>query len=119
MEVLSAVFQEYQDLRGMNPKPAVQSVERLIEVVGDLPIDQYTRSHAKEFLQSYSKQKTSTRRRRLQCLTAIMNYAYYEYDIDKRNPFARIIIKDEGKDATPREPFTGDELEKLYRDCLP
>ncbi len=63
MEVLSAVFQEYQDLRGMNPKPAVQSVERLIEVVGDLPIDQYTRSHAKAFLQSYRKQKTSTRRR--------------------------------------------------------
>ena len=104
MQNLSAVFQEYQDLKDISPKPSEQSVRRLIEVVGDLPIDQYTRSHAKEFLQSYSKQKTSTRRRRLQCLTAILNYAYYEYDIDKRNPFARIIIKGEGKDATPREP---------------
>ena len=118
MEVLSAVFQEYQDLKDISPKPSEQSVRRLIEVVGDLPIDQYTRSHAKAFLQSYRKQKTSTRRRRLNSITAILNYAYYEYDIDKRNPFARIIIKDEGKDATPREPFSVEELEKLYSDSL-
>ena len=86
----------------MNSKPSEQSVKRLIEVVGDLPIDQYTRSHAKEFLQSYSNQKISTQRRRLQCLAAIMNYAFYEYDIDKRNPFARIIIKGEGREPSPQ-----------------
>ena len=118
MQTLSAVYQEYQDLREMNPKPSEQSVKRLIEVVGDLPIDQYTRSHAKEFLQSYSNQKTSTQRRRLQCLAAIMNYAFYEYGIDKRNPFARIIIKGEGRDVTTRQPFSKDELKTLYRECL-
>ncbi|MCH2096143.1 MAG: hypothetical protein MK160_13670, partial [Rhodobacteraceae bacterium] len=42
------VYQEYQNLREMNPKPSEQSVKRLIEVVGDLPIDQYTRSQAQE-----------------------------------------------------------------------
>jgi hypothetical protein len=94
MLVLSEVFDEFLDLKEINPKPSEQSVRRLIEVAGDLPVDQYTRSHAKAFLASYHEQKTSTRRRRLQCLTSILNFAYWEYDIDKRNPFSRIIITD-------------------------
>ncbi len=118
MALLSEVYREFLDLKEINPKPSEQSVKRLIRVVGDLPVDQYTRSHAKAFLASYEGQKTSTRRRRLQCLTSIMNFAYWEYDIDKRNPFARIIIKGEGKDATPREPFSVVELKTLYKQSL-
>ena len=118
MAVFSEVYQEYLYLKDINPKPSEQSVKRLIEVVGDLPVDQYTRDHAKAFLASYSGQKTGTRRRRLQCITAILNFAYYEYDIDKRNPFARIIIKGEGKDVTPRQPFSVAELKSLYRQSL-
>ncbi|MBT5822318.1 MAG: tyrosine-type recombinase/integrase [Rhodobacteraceae bacterium] len=118
MLVLSEVFDEFLDLKEINPKPSEQSVRRLIEVAGDLPVDQYTRSHAKAFLASYHEQKTSTRRRRLQCLTSILNFAYWEYDIDKRNPFSRIIIKGEGKDVTSREPFSVAELKKLYSASL-
>lgn len=118
MALLSEVYREFLELKEINPKPSEQSVKRLIRVVGDLPVDQYTRSHAKAFLASYEGQKTSTRRRRLQCLTSIMNFAYWEYDIDKRNPFARIIIKGEGKDATPREPFSVAELKTLYKQAL-
>ena len=113
MTVLSEVFREFLYLKDINPKPSEQSVRRLIEVVGDLPVDQYTREHAKAFLASYSRQKTSTQRRRLQCLTSILNFAYWEYDIDKRNPFARVIIRGEGKDATKPEPFSVAELETL------
>lgn len=118
MVLLSEVFQEFLDLKEINPKPSEQSIKRLIRVVGDLPVDQYTRSHAKAFLASYEGQKTSTRRRRLQCLTSIINFAYWEYDIDKRNPFSRIIIKGEGKDATPREPFSVVELKTLYKQSI-
>ncbi|MDG1085279.1 MAG: integrase [Planktotalea sp.] len=118
MLVLSEVFDEFLDLKEINPKPSEQSVRRLIEVAGDLPVDQYTRSHAKAFLAFYHEQKTSTRRRRLQCLTSILNFAYWEYDIDKRNPFSRIIIKGEGKDVTSREPFSVAELKKLYSASL-
>ena len=50
----------------------------------------------KAFIASYSEYaKTATVRRRLHCISAILNYAYYEYDIEKRNPFARVIIKGE------------------------
>ncbi|EET49308.1 tyrosine-type recombinase/integrase [Thalassobium sp. R2A62] len=118
MVVLSEVFGEFLDLKEINPKPSEQSVRRLIEVAGDLPVDQYARSHAKAFLASYSEQKTSTRRRRLQCLSSILNFAYWEYDIDKSNPFSRVIIKGEGKDATSREPFSVVELKKLYSASL-
>ena len=61
VQPLSAVCQDYQDRKDINPKRSEQYFRRIVEVVGDLPIDQYTRSHAKEFLQFYSKQKTSTR----------------------------------------------------------
>ena len=118
MALLSEIYREYLDLKEINPKPSEQSVRRLIEVAGDLPVDQYIRSHAKAFLASYEGQKTSTRRRRLQCLTSILNFAYWEYDIDKRNPFSRIIIKGEGKDVTSREPFSVAELKKLYSASL-
>ena len=118
MERLKTVFQEYQELKGITSQASEQAVSRLIALAGNLPVDQYTRQHAKEFLESYGKQKTGTRRRRLGSITAVLNYAYYEYDIDKRNPFSRMIIKDEGKDATPREPFTKQELKTLYKDAL-
>lgn len=38
--------------------------------------------------------------------------------LNKRNPFARILIRGEGKDATPREVFSVVELKKLYSASL-
>ena len=61
MQPLSAVLQVYQGRKDISPKRSEQYFRRLVEVIVDLPVDQYTRSHAKEFLQSYSRQKTSTR----------------------------------------------------------
>ena len=58
MTVLSEVFREFLYLKDINAKPSEQSVRRLIEVVGDLPIEDYTRENAKAFLASYSGQKT-------------------------------------------------------------
>ena len=48
----------------------------------------------------------------------MFNYAIYELDLPHRNPFARIIIKGEGKDTIPREPFSVAELKKLYSASL-
>ena len=115
MPNLSTVASEYLDLKEINPKPTEQSVKRLIEVAGDRHVAEYDRSHAKAFIASYSEYaKTATVRRRLQCISAILNYAYYEYDIEKRNPFARVIIKGEGKDSVSRQPFSVAELKQLY-----
>ncbi|MCH2168681.1 MAG: integrase, partial [Oceanicola sp.] len=60
MERLRTVAKEYQELKGVDPQTSDHAVSRLIAVAGNLPVDQYTRQHAKEFLDSYRKQKTST-----------------------------------------------------------
>ena len=58
--------------------------------------------------------KTATIRRRINCLSAILNYAYAELDVDKRNPFSRLFIKGEDQDAHRRGTFTLEQLRQGY-----
>jgi len=62
--------------------------------------------------------KTATIRRRINCISAILNYAYAELDVDKRNPFNRLFIKGEGQDAHKRGTFTLDQLKRGYDHAL-
>ena len=62
--------------------------------------------------------RTATIRRRINCISAIPNYAYAELDVDKRNPFNRMFIKGEGQDAHKRGTFTLDQLEQGYEHAL-
>ena len=59
-----------------------------------------------------------TIRRRINSLSAILNYAYAELDLDKRNPFSRLIIKAEGEDSHKRGTFTHDQLKEGYEKAL-
>jgi integrase len=61
--------------------------------------------------------KTATIRR-INSLSAILNYAYAELDLDKRNPFTRLMIKNEGDDVSKRGTFTADQLRIGYEDAL-
>jgi len=116
---LKAIVEEYVDLKSLNPKPLFETLEYLFNICGEKPVSEYTRDDARQFVKVYgAKVKTTSVRRRLNSLNAVFNYAIYELDLPHRNPFSRIIIKDEGKDATPREPFSVDELEKLYSASL-
>jgi hypothetical protein len=58
--------------------------------------------------------KTATIRRRINSLSAILNYAYAELDLDKRNPFTRLIIRNEGDDVSKRGTFTNEQLKQGY-----
>ena len=51
-------------------------------------------------------------------LSAILNYAYAELDLDKRNPFSRLFIKGEGEDSHKRGTFTNDQLKWGYDKAL-
>ena len=53
-------------------------------------------------------------RRRFNTITAILNYAYQELEIDKRNPFSKMTIIGEGLDAAKRGTFTEQELREGY-----
>lgn len=116
---MTDVTAEYINLKEIDPQPAWQSVKRLVLVAGDKTVDQYNRLDARSFVNSYDGSvRTTTIRRRLNSICAILNYAYYEYDIEKRNPFARITIKGEGKDSVARQPFSVAELKQLYSASL-
>ena len=51
-------------------------------------------------------------------LSAILNYAYAELDLDKRNPFSRLFIKGEGEDSHKRGTFTNNQLKWGYAKAL-
>ena len=80
----------------------------------------YSRDDAKLFLGVLIKQgnKTATIRRRLNCISAILNYAYAEVDVDKNNPFSRLFIKGEGQDIHKRGTSTSDQLKQGYDHAL-
>ena len=51
-------------------------------------------------------------------LSAIFNYAYAELDLNKRNPFSRMVIKGEGDDSFKRGVFSDDQVKQAYDTAL-
>ncbi|MDA9989185.1 tyrosine-type recombinase/integrase, partial [Paracoccaceae bacterium] len=90
------------------------------EIAGDRDVSHYTREDTKLFVLHLTKKgnKTKTIRRRIDSLSAIINYAYSELDLDKRNPFSRLIIKGEGDDSFKRGVFTNEQLKQGYDKAL-
>ena len=118
--ILSEVADEYITLKNILSKPTEIAVRTLIELVGNKDVAQYYREDAKAFICHLEKSnnKTGTIRRRLISLTAIFNYAYAELDLDKRNPFSRMIIRGEGDDRLKRGVFTNNQLKLGYDKAL-
>jgi integrase len=85
-----------------------------------MSIDSYGRQDARNFVQTLQQRgmRTTSIRRRLNCLSAVFNYAYAEYEIDGRNPFTRVLIAKEGADRVRRLPVATDGLQALYEACL-
>lgn len=117
---LGEVAAEYLELRGIDPKPTKLAVETLCKQSGDQPIGSYTREDAKAFVNSLRSKgnSTATIRRRLDCISAVLNYGFSELEIEKRNPFSRLIIKNEGQDRKKRGTFTKEQLQQGYEEAL-
>ena len=77
------------------------AVDPFISLAGYRDVSQYTREHAKLFVRHLEMKgnNTATVRRRINSLSAILNYAYAELDLDNRNPFSRLLLKGEGEDS--------------------
>ena len=118
--VLSEIAQEYLTLRDIDQKPPTVALSGFISLAGDRDVSEYTREDAKLFVRHLDMRgnKTATIRRRINSLSAILNYAYAELDLDKRNPFSRLIIKAEGEDSHKRGTFTPDQLKEGYEKAL-
>lgn len=110
--VMSEITEEYVAIRGIHANPIKVALGSLFEVAGDRDVRSYTREDARALLVHLKSTgiKTSTIRKRLACVGAIINYAYHELEVEKRNPFSKMIIVGEGQDATKRGTFTTDQL---------
>ena len=99
---------EYLELRRIAPKPPHLAARTLFAVCGDRDVADYCRDDARAVVSYLSKSgvSTSTARKRINSISAVMNYAYAELDVEKRNPFSRVYIKGEGLDAKKRGTFT-------------
>ena len=118
--LMSDLVDEYVRVRQIDPSPVFVATRLLYEVVGDRDVRHYTREDARTFLHHLqtSGNKTSTLRKRLVCIGAVLNYAYQELEIEKRNPFSKMTIVGEGKDAVKRGSFTDEQLLEGYKQAL-
>lgn len=116
----SGLAAEYIKLRQIDPKSAQVAIRSLLAVAGDREIATYKREDARALLHYLTEagNKTATIRRRFVTINAIMNYAYYELEIDRRNPFARMNIVGEGRDKVKRGTFSKDQLAEGYKEAL-
>ena len=107
---------EYLALREIDQVPPRTALATFISLAGDRDVGTYSREDAKLFVHHLHLKgnKTATIRRRINSLSAILNYAYAELDLDKRNPFTRLIIRNEGQDASKRGTFTNEQLKDGY-----
>jgi len=114
--LLSEMAEEYLALREIDQVPPRSALATFISLAGNRDVGTYTREDAKLFVHHLHLRgnKTATIRRRINSLSAILNYAYAELDLDKRNPFTRLIIRHEGQDASKRGTFTIEQHKNGY-----
>lgn len=118
--LLSEFAEEYLALRNIIQTPQRVALATFIALTGDRDVRQYSREDAKVLVRHLTKKgnKTATIRRRVNSLSAILNYAYSELDFDKRNPFTRLMIQGEGEDGLKRGVFTNAQLSHGYTKAL-
>jgi integrase len=117
---LSEIAAEYLALKQIDQTPPRVALSTFISLAGDRDVSEYTREDAKLFVHHLQMKgnKTATIRRRINSLSAIINYAYSELDLDKRNPFNRLFIRNEGDDVFKRGTFTKEQLKLGYAKAL-
>lgn len=89
-------------------------------IVGDMPLRLISRHHAKQYRDKrlHDGLKTTSVKREIKHLSAIIRKTFLELDLDRSNPFSGIEIPSLGVDSQKRIPFTAVELTTLVKACL-
>ena len=117
---LLELLDDYIEIKDINKKVSHIAASTLVSLVGNKKVEDYTREDAKLLVSYLGKKgnKTATIRRRLGSLSGVFNYAYAELEIDKRNPFSRILLVGEGLDSKKRGTFTTQQLIQGYKNAF-
>jgi site-specific recombinase XerC len=117
-KMLSDAKEKYFELgKGPRNRGGEQQFERvwkiLMEVTGDIPLDQVKREHANEFVRRLVKQGVGpeTIKRYVAQVRPLVRTGILEFELNKVNPFDRLEIpnRQEGK-RKPRFPFRIDQI---------
>lgn len=93
--------------------------KRVLDDIGDIPIEKISRAMAKEFVNKRLKEvSTNTVQRQVNTIRAILNIVIRENELNISNPFEHIVIPNLGKDKIVRQPFQIEELQLLIDKCI-
>jgi len=92
---------------------------KLIEVVGDKPIAKVERDDGHAFVKKRlaAGAASNSIRRELNVIRAVVGTYLLERKVNKTNPFAKIPIPEEGRDAKESKPYSASELAALAEQC--
>jgi len=97
-----------------------RSVDRFLELNGDLRIDQYRRAHGNAFVEDMhrSKLKRETMKRYLNQIRPVFETARVELEISMSNPLSKLRIPEDQDDPeTKRASFTLEQIRAIQRHC--
>lgn len=88
---------------------------RLIAHCGDIPCESLTRQQARSFVDQLLQGglKTTSARRTLRAINAVLNMAFKELEIAKPQPFGGLKIAGEGSDSRPAEVPSIEQLKAI------
>lgn len=89
--------------------------DRLIAHCGDIPLESLTRPQARSFVDQLLNigLKTTSARRALRAINAVLNMAFRELEIAKPQPFRELKIRGEGSDSAHAEVPSVSALKEL------
>ena len=90
---------------------------KLMSFVGDIPVMDFSRAQARQFIEHLTEQglKTTSVRRNLNHIVAIFRSAIREAELTKQNPFEGLKISGEGEDAKAASVPTRETLQDIAR----
>jgi len=94
--------------------------KKLIEYCGDMPVQSFTREHAKGFKNFREAQgvKTQSIQKDINIIKAIFAAGIRELSLSIRNPFEHVSPADLAKDADRRAVFEPNELRLIFEESL-
>lgn len=95
--------------------------DTLIDVIGNIEFDKLSRDHSRHVIDVLSKQgkKTATVRRTVTVLSAVAASAIREWSLVRTNPFEKVAIQGEGKDAKETTVAGTTQLKQIVQAMRP
>ncbi len=122
LPTLSQVIHEYLSLKNIfeeskKSKSIRKSIGLMIKFCGDKPLIEYSSIDAKNFRDQFvNMKKISTGKRNQANIQNLFNVIFYNYSIDKRNPFSGLKWP-ENTVIMNRQIFLDDDLRKIKKFC--